>query len=126
MALSATERAVLQAVPAAQLRELARQLPPPPAPRRAQLRRTAATAVVLLGGAALAGCGPGCQPDAEQAPSSTAPAEPPPPALPESELVHESEEVKQAQEDAQEVPPPRIHSLPAIGGAMADEPEECD
>lgn len=52
--LTASERAILRAIPEDQLRQMAEQLPPPAPPRRAFLRQTAATAVVLLGGAAMA------------------------------------------------------------------------
>jgi len=64
--LTPSERAILAAIPAAQLDQMAASMPPPPPPRREFLRKTAATAVVLLGGAAmaepLAGCvrGHGC------------------------------------------------------------------
>jgi hypothetical protein len=51
--LTGSERAVLAAIPAEQLRDMAAKLPLPPEPRRDFLRRSAATAVVLLGGAAL-------------------------------------------------------------------------
>jgi hypothetical protein len=61
IALSASERAMLRAIPAAQLAGMAAQLPEPPSARRDFLRKTAATAVVLLGGAALSDCsGDGC------------------------------------------------------------------
>lgn len=61
IALSASERAMLRAIPAAQLAGMAAQLPEPPSARRDFLRKTAATAVVLLGGAALSDCsGEGC------------------------------------------------------------------
>ena len=52
--LTASEQAILAAIPAEQLTEMAHRMPPPPPPRRQFLRQTAATAVVLLGGAALA------------------------------------------------------------------------
>jgi len=54
--LTASEAAILAAIPAAQLEQMIGYLPPPPASRRAFLRQTASTAVVLLGGAVLAEC----------------------------------------------------------------------
>jgi hypothetical protein len=55
--LTAAERAVLRAIPAAQLTAMIAGLPPPTDDRRTFLRSTAASAVVLLGGAAFAvGC----------------------------------------------------------------------
>jgi hypothetical protein len=69
--LNSTERAILAAIPAAQLEQMIDFLPPPPAGRHAFLRQTAATAVVLLGGAVLADC-TGCKQ------TSTAADRPPP------------------------------------------------
>jgi hypothetical protein len=54
--LTASERAILQAIPAAQLEAMIVSLPPPADDRRSFLRQTAATAVMLLGGAALSSC----------------------------------------------------------------------
>jgi hypothetical protein len=54
--LTASERAILAAIPAAQLAQMVEFLPPPPASRRTFLRQTASTAVMLLGGAVLAEC----------------------------------------------------------------------
>ena len=51
VALTASEAAILDAVPAAQLEAMVGHLPPPPASRRTFLRQTASTAVMLLGGA---------------------------------------------------------------------------
>ncbi len=52
--LTASERAILAAIPDRALADMAERMPPPAPPRRAFLRQTAATAVVLLGGAAMA------------------------------------------------------------------------
>lgn len=108
--LTASERAVLEAIDARQLDEMARNMPPPPAPRRDFLRQTAATAVVLLGGAALSGtiqaCCPGLGEDS------------PPRAL-----------RRDMQEDggaSPEEPPERPESrlMETEGGAEPDEPPE--
>jgi hypothetical protein len=115
--LSPAERAILAAIPAAQLRDLAGKLPPLEPPRRDGLRLTAATAVVLLGGAALAGCPPG---DGRQEERAEAP--PPPPAVELSELGGQGE-LPQLVADP---PPIRAVTLPAIGGVLADMPEECE
>jgi hypothetical protein len=56
VALTPSERAILQAIPAAQLEAMITSLPPPEEDRRSFLRQTAATAVMLLGGAALSAC----------------------------------------------------------------------
>lgn len=78
--LTPSEQAILAAIPAEQIEQMAAQMPPPPEPRRDFLRKTAATAVVLLGGAVLSDCEscqrPG-QPD-----GGAAPDEPPPPPRP--------------------------------------------
>ncbi|MBI5500582.1 MAG: hypothetical protein HY907_10085 [Deltaproteobacteria bacterium] len=58
--LTASESAVLAAIPAEQLAQMAGNLPPPAPGRREFLRQTAATAVVLLGGAALGSTQVGC------------------------------------------------------------------
>jgi hypothetical protein len=60
--LTASERAVLEAIDPGQLDDMARNMPPPPPQRRDFLRQTAATAVVLLGGAALSGTVQACCP----------------------------------------------------------------
>ena len=59
--LTASEAAVLAAIPSKQIEQMAAQMPPPAAPRREFLRQTAATAVVLLGGAALGESVTGCR-----------------------------------------------------------------
>ena len=71
--LNSTERAILAAIPTAQLEQMIDFLPPPPAGRHAFLRQTAATAVVLLGGAVLADCA-GCK-------QTTTAADQPPPIV---------------------------------------------
>jgi len=58
--LTDSEQAILAAIPAPLLADMATKMPPPPAPRRDFLRQTAATAVVLLGGAALSEAVAGC------------------------------------------------------------------
>jgi hypothetical protein len=65
--LTASERAILRVVPAAQLARMASSMPPPSPDRRTFLRETASSAVLLLGGAALAttqiDCSRGTRPD---------------------------------------------------------------
>lgn len=119
--LTASERAMLAAIPAAQLSAMAEKMPLPPAPRRDFLRQSAATAVVLLGGAALgeslSACKKGHDPDAPERPrrremeadggaAPDLPAEPP-------------------EEDAGEPEPPRPdhREMESEGGAAPDEPE---
>jgi hypothetical protein len=51
--LTASERAILRAVPAGQLDQLAERMPPPRPEQATRLRQIAANAVLLLGGAAL-------------------------------------------------------------------------
>jgi hypothetical protein len=51
--LTASERSILDTVPASHLEAMIGGLPPPPGDRREFLRSAAASAVVLLGGAAL-------------------------------------------------------------------------
>jgi hypothetical protein len=70
--LTASERAIVQVIPAAQLQAMIGGLPPPDEDRRSFLRQTAASAVVLLGGAVL---GPGCP---VRGARSDVPPEPPP------------------------------------------------
>ncbi len=60
--LRAAEAAILAAVPASQLEQMATSMPPPMPPRREFLRQTAATAAVLLGGAALGEAASACSP----------------------------------------------------------------
>jgi hypothetical protein len=75
--LTASERAILQAIPAAQLEAMIGSLPPPAEDRRSFLRQTAATAVMLLGGAALSSCDNRAE-RRLQAPGGAAPDVPPP------------------------------------------------
>jgi hypothetical protein len=86
--LTASERAILAAIPAAQLEAMIGGLSPPAPDRRGFLREAAASAVVLLGGAALGACDrvtdrlmPGCGGAAPDIPRSRDGgfAEPPPP-----------------------------------------------
>ncbi len=52
--LSGSEQAILEAIPAEQLREMAQQMPPPVPQRREFLRRAATAALVLFGGGVVA------------------------------------------------------------------------
>jgi len=54
VALSRSERTILDAIDEDQLHEMCRQLPPPQSARREFLRQAAAAAVLVLGGAVLA------------------------------------------------------------------------
>jgi hypothetical protein len=75
--LTPSERAILAAIPAAQLEAMIAGLPPPEEDRRSFLRQTAASAVVLLGGAVL---GPACPVKGSR---PDVPPEPPPPPRPD-------------------------------------------
>ncbi len=118
ISLGPSERAILAAIPGSQLRDMARTLPPPAPPRRDVLGRSAATAVILLGGAALSGGLAGCPPGDGQGTEVAEPA-PPPPAVPLAELSGPDAETESAST-------PRAATLPAIGGVLADLPEECE
>jgi hypothetical protein len=103
VALTASERAILQAIPAAQLEAMIGSLPPPADDRRSFLRQTAATAVMLLGGAALSSC----RQDMRSA-GGAAPDLPPP--RPKTNLMQDEGGA------APDRPPPR----PADGGPPRD------
>lgn len=113
--LTASEAAVLAAIPAQQLEEMAQKMPPPAAPRREFLRQTAATAVVLLGGAALGEALTGCR---------TKPKEP------ETEVdVPDRPDAREMETEggaAPDEPPDERpdHRMQAPGGAAPDEPPE--
>lgn len=110
--LTPSEAAVLAAIPAAQLEQMAEQMPPPAPPRREFLRQTAATAVVLLGGAALGEAVTGCRNKAKE-PNSDTPDRP------------ETREVEAVGGAAPDLPPDRPdHRMEAPGGAAPDVPPE--
>jgi hypothetical protein len=110
--LTPSEAAVLAAIPAAQLEQMAAKMPPPAPPRREFLRQTAATAVVLLGGAALGEAVTGCK----KKPKDTDPDSPERPDSRELETVGGA---------APDVPPDRPdHRMQAPGGAAPDEPPD--
>ena len=124
--LSATEKAILRAIPSDQIVAMVENLPPPAAPRREFLRQSAASAVVLLGGAALAACeacssppGPvivrGAQSDM---PPEAPPPEPPPPRPEVNEMQTEGGAAPH------EPPPPRPEEMPRPAGIMPDLPPE--
>ncbi len=124
--LTPSEAAILAAIPAAQLDEMAVKLPPPPAPRRAFLRRTAATAVVLLGGAALAEGAAGCRkptsdpnpPGTQEADGDGGPADPP--------KRPDNREMESEGGASPHPPPPRAEKreIQETGGAAPDLPPE--
>ncbi len=139
--LTPSERAILAAIPAAQLEQVAASMPPPPPPRREFLRKTAATAVVLLGGAAmaepLAGCIGECVPrsDRTQMPltGGAAPDLPPtdtsqpPPEQPvqgededddDDDVIPEASEGKQEAEEAPERPERRPQKTGGISPSL--------
>ncbi|MBI5502218.1 MAG: hypothetical protein HY907_18385 [Deltaproteobacteria bacterium] len=68
--LTASEAAILAAIPDVQLEQMILMMPPPPASRRTFLRQTASTAVMLLGGAVLAECVSACKGHRADAPPS--------------------------------------------------------
>jgi hypothetical protein len=151
--LTASERAVLRAIPAPQLGAMIAGLPPPADDRRAFLRGAAASAVVLLGGAALGGCpGPvgGARPDippppdggaaSPEVPTITAGVRPDQPVRPDSResavgggaapdrppARPDDREMMRTGGAAPDRPPPRPprNETPTEGGAAPDEPPE--
>jgi hypothetical protein len=100
--LTASESAILHAIPAAQLEAMIASLPPPADDRRSFLRQTAATAVMLLGGAALSSS---CRDADVRTVGGAAPDVPPP--RPRQNLMQDEGGA------APDRPPPR----PADGGA---------
>lgn len=113
--LTATEVAILRAIPGEQLIAMAARMPPPAEPpRREFLRQSAATAVVLLGGAALAACDACSSPVIVRGATADMPAPLPPPPLPPP----------QPQPQFAEPPPPRpdVNDMQTEGGAAPDEP----
>ncbi|HOX44188.1 MAG TPA: twin-arginine translocation signal domain-containing protein [Myxococcota bacterium] len=129
--LTASERAILEAVPAEQLRAMAQAVPPPEPTRRDFLRKTAATAVVLLGGAALEGCprGSGAA-DAGAAPEEPAPDRPAQPPKtrgisPDDATPRPDNRLMDTEGGAapHEPPPrPEVRPMTNKGGAAPDEP----
>lgn len=118
--LTATERAVLAAIPERQILAMATNLPPPDPARREFLRATAASAVVLLGGALLADCSGGCVVRGMQSdvpPPAPVPPEPPPPR-PDENLMQSEGGI------APDEPPPRPDEnlMQSLGGIAPDEP----
>jgi hypothetical protein len=138
--LSPSEAAILKAIPAGQLAEMATKLPPPPRGRRDFLRQTAATAVVLLGGAALSESVSGCdKPAAEPAPSrpdhnetqavaGVAPDVPPEPSASDAGADSPARPEERPMETeggaAPDEPPPRIDKPIKTRGVSDDLPPE--
>ncbi len=127
--LTESERAVLESIPADQLREMADKMPPPPPPRREFLRQTAATAVVLLGGAAVAGtlgvCGEpgplrlmGCNPMATAGGAA--------PDWPEDDAAPDDDSAAPGDDDSAMEAAQRLdkRAMDSSGGEKADVPEE--
>ncbi len=122
--LTASERAILDAIPADHLRDMASKMPPPPPDRRDFLRQSAASAVVLLGGAAMADTLTGCCDALERIdvnPMATGggaapdwPDEPTPP-------LGDDDDSAQPTEPPTE-PPPTDPPPPVTRGAKADMP----
>ncbi len=123
VALTANERAILDAVPAAQLTAMAHNLPPPAPDRRDFLRETARTAVVALGGVVLASASAACP-----VTRGITPDEPPPPTRGISPDVPPPrprfDEPAPPTGHAPDVPPPRPdeREMNTEGGAAPDEP----
>ena len=113
--LTASEAAVLAAIPAEQLASMTCKLPAPAPPRREFLRQTAATAVVLLGGAALGETLSGCHNQAKQ-PSNG------------GETTVQHPDRRDMETDGGAAPDEPIerpeHRMEAPGGAAPDEPPE--
>ena len=118
--LSASETAILDAIPAAQLSGMIDRIPPPSSERREFLRQTAAGAVILLGGVAFVEasstcfCG-GAAPD--MPPETPRPAEPPP-----AGGVSEPPPA----DDPDAVGRPEVNPMQIEGGADPGEPPERD
>jgi len=128
--LSASERAILAAVPARQLEAMIARVPPVTPDRRGFLRQTAASAVVLLGGAALGEAASGCdkqQTGTPAANSTNAPAEGPfaQPPVEEEEPVRPDHNIMESEGGAApDEPPPRPdYNHMAPGGVRPDEPD---
>lgn len=110
--LTPSEAAVLAAIPARQIEQMAAQMPPPAPPRREFLRQTAATAVVLLGGAALGEALTGCKKKTPETNLET-------PDRPDHR------EMDTEGGAAPDEPPPRPdHRMEAPGGAAPDLPPD--
>ncbi|HEY3354213.1 MAG TPA: hypothetical protein VGQ83_13250 [Polyangia bacterium] len=136
--LTASEQAILRAVPAAQLTGMIAGLPPPTADRRGFLREAAASAVLLLGGAALSACTPsgGARPDVPPVPDEprprrrdmeaeggAAPDEPPPRADAGVPRPRHDEMMRTGGANP-DVPRPRHNESGAKGGAREDVPPD--
>ena len=131
--LTASENAILAAVPVRQLEAMIDRVPPPSPDRREFLRQSAASAVVLLGGATLAEAVSGCgkQQTATPGPASTttpAPgpfAEPPPEEEPHrpdhNDMQSEGGAAPDEPPEPEPPPPPRPdHNHMAPGGSRPD------
>jgi hypothetical protein len=128
--LSASEKAILSAVPARQLEAMIDRVPPVTPDRRDFLRQTAASAVVLLGGAALGEAVSGCDKQQSGTPaanSTNAPHEGPfaqPPMDEEQPLRPDHKNMDTEGGMAPDEPPPRPdYNHMAPGGARPDEPD---
>jgi len=128
--LTSSERAVLAAIPAEQLRDMAAKLPLPPEPRRDFLRRSAATAVVLLGGAALSESVGACrrQTPGPPEPEPTRPDGPPPPTGIQPDMPPERPQHRETETEGgaapDEPPPLRPDGPPPPTGIQPDMPPE--
>jgi hypothetical protein len=118
--LTANERAVLGAVPAAQLEAMIGSVPPPSPDRRGFLREVASAAVVLLGGASIAAVGTGCP---TRGHSSDIPPAPTDPSKSQTIQYHPKPAPGPEPTPAPEPTPPRpIERIQAPGGAAPDPP----
>ena len=136
--LTASEQAILGAIPAEQLDGMIGALPPPPESRRTFLRQTASTAVMLLGGAVLAEC-VGCKghrsdvpperrdADADEADVSDAAASPTDSAAPPLDAGRAPPPPQPPGPSTWEGPPLRPEDMPPpAGGARPDWPGPSD
>jgi hypothetical protein len=131
--LTSSEHAVLAAIPAEQLRDMAAKLPLPPEPRRDFLRRSAATAVVLLGGAALGESVGACrrQTPGPPEPTPSRPDGPPAPQGIQPDMPPERPEHRETETEGgaapdmpPEPPPTRPNYPPPPTGIQPDLPPE--
>jgi hypothetical protein len=120
--LSPSEAAILKAIPAQHLEEMATKMPSPPQGRRDFLRQTAATAVVLLGGAALSEAVSGC----DKPPTEPSPPRPELSQTPMTAGVAPDMPPEPSEPDAGADTPERPEERPmeTEGGAAPDEPPE--
>ncbi len=133
--LTPNEKAILKAIPEAQIAGMSQHLPPPTPQRRAFLRQAAASAVVVLGGAALSSCDGCMQPAVTR---GAQPDLPPPrpdhndmqsdggaaPHLPPERPNHNDMQSRGGAHPQEPPPSPNQNDMVSGGGAAPDKPPE--